>query len=145
MPIKDGDVIKVDYQGTFDDGTIFDCSEMHGKPLEFEIGAKQVIKGFEDAVKGMEKGQEKNIKLNPPEAYGDYDPQLVKKIPKDKIPPGQEIKSGMILGVALANGTQIPAKVVEVTEKSVSIDLNHPLAGKTLNFKVKIVDINFLN
>ena len=71
----------------------------------------------------MDKGQEKTIKLKPSEAYGDPNPQLVKKIPKDKLPPGQEVKAGMILGVGLANGAQIPAKVVEVSETLVWVKI----------------------
>ena len=99
MAIKKGDKIKVDYTGKFDDGTVFDTSE--GKqPLEFEAGSGMVIKGFDDAVIGMEKGQEKDIKLTPKEAYGDPNPQMVQKIPRDKLPPGQEPKPGMMLPLA---------------------------------------------
>lgn len=142
MQIKNGDKVKIEYTGTFEDGTVFDSSEKHDKPLEFEVGAKQVIKGFEDAVIGMEKGQEKDIKLQPEEAYGNQNPELIKKVPKDKLPKEQEIKEGMVLGVGLSNGAQIPARVLSVTDSEVTIDLNHPLAGKILNFKVKVVDIN---
>lgn len=142
MPIKNGDKVKIEYTGTLEDGTIFDSSEKHGKPLEFEIGAKQVIKGFENAIIGMEKGQEKEIKLQPEEAYGNQNPELIKKIPKDKLPKDQDVKPGMILGIGLSNGAQIPGRVVEVSETDVSIDLNHSLAGKALNFKIKVVDIN---
>ena len=76
MPVKNGDKIKVEYQGTLDDGTLFDSSESHGGPLEIEIGAGQIIPGFENAVIGMEKGEEKEIKLQPQEAYGEHNPDL---------------------------------------------------------------------
>jgi len=140
MPVEKGNRVKVEYTGTFDDGTVFDASEKHGKPLEFEAGGKQVIKGFDDALIGMEKGQEKQIKLAPKDAYGDPNPELVKKVPRDKLPEG-ELKPGMMLGVGLPTGQQVPAMITEVSDSEVTIDLNHPLAGKTLNFKIKVVDI----
>jgi FKBP-type peptidyl-prolyl cis-trans isomerase 2 len=142
MPIKEGDKVKVEYTGTLEDGTVFDSSEKHGKPLEFEVGAKQLIKGFEDAVVGMEKGEEKEITLQPSEAYGDNNPQLIKEVPKEKLPQDKEVKPGMMLLMGLPNGAQVPARITEVTEKTVKIDLNHPLAGKVLNFKIKIVDFS---
>ena len=140
MPIKNGDKVKVEYKGTLDDGTVFDSSEKHGEPLEFEIGAEQIIPGFENAVMGMENGEEKEFKLDATEAYGDRNPQLVQKIPKDQLP--QEVVTGMMLVVALPNGSQIPVKVTEVTDGWVTIDMNHPLAGEALNFKIKIVDVS---
>ncbi|MCK4521880.1 MAG: peptidylprolyl isomerase [Nanoarchaeota archaeon] len=140
MAIKKGDKVKVEYTGTLDDGTVFDTSE--GKqPLEFEAGAGQLIKGFDEAIMGMEKGEEKEIKLTPEKAYGDHNPELIKKIPRDKIPvpEGKEIKPGMMLALGTPDGKQIPAKITEVTDKEITIDLNHPLAGKNLNFKVKVI------
>ncbi len=140
MPIKKGDKVKVDYTGTFDDGNVFDTSE--GKqPIEFEVGSGQLIKGFDEAVVGMEKGQEKEIKLNPSEAYGDVNPELVKKIPRDKLSKEQEIKPGMVLGMGTPDGKQIPVRVTYADDKEITIDLNHPLAGKNLNFRIKVVDI----
>ncbi|MBW2977534.1 peptidylprolyl isomerase [Candidatus Woesearchaeota archaeon] len=143
MPVKEGDKVKVEYEGKLDDGTVFDSSEKHGgKPLEFQIGSKQVIPGFEKALIGMEKGEEKEIKLKPAEAYGDPNPELVKKIPKDKLPTDKELKPGMMLSIGLPTGQQIPARITEIGDKEVTIDLNHPLAGKNLNFKLKVVDIS---
>jgi peptidylprolyl isomerase len=140
MPIKNGDKVKVEYNGTLDDGTVFDSSDKHGEPLEFEIGAGQIIPGFEDAVMGMENGDEKEFQLEASDAYGDRNPQLVQKIPRDQMP--NEIEQGMVLVVGLPNGAQIPVKVTEVTNEWVTIDLNHPLAGENLNFKIKIVDVS---
>lgn len=142
MAIKKGNKVKADYTGTFDDGEVFDSSTHgdHSHPLEFTAGEGQVIKGFDDAVIGMEKGQEKNIKIKPLEAYGDVNPQLMQKIPRDKIAPGQEVKPGMIVGIGTPDGQQFPAKIAEVTDTQITLDLNHPLAGKTLNFKIKIID-----
>lgn len=141
MAVKDGDKIKVEYTGTLEDGSVFDSSKTHNEPLEFEVGGGQIIKGFDDAVKGMGKGDEKDIKLKPADAYGDPNPQLVQKVPKDQLPKEAEVKVGMTLGMSLPNGQQIPARVTEVEDTEVTIDINHPLAGKTLNFKIKVVDI----
>ncbi len=141
MPIKKGDKIKVEYEGTLDDGTVFDSTEKHGKPLEFEVGAGQVIKGFDEAVIGMEKGEEKTVKIEPKDAYGEHNPELVKKVPKEVIKSDVEIKPGMFLIMTAPDGRQFPALVKEITDKEIVLDLNHPLAGKTLNFRIKIIDI----
>ena len=134
MAIKKGDKIKLET------GEIFDSSEKQGQPMEFEVGNGQLIKGFEEAVIGMEKGEEKEVTLESKDAYGDPNPQLIKTVPRDKIGIDQELKPGQILGVALPNGAQFPAKIVEVDEKEVKLDMNHPLAGKKLIFKIKIVE-----
>lgn len=142
MPVKKGDKIKVEYEGKLEDGTVFDSSEKHGQPLEFEVGAGQLIKGFDSAVIGMEKGEEKEITLQPGEAYGEPNPQLKQKMPKDNLPKDKEVKVGMVLVAALPNGQQIPAKIVEIGENDITVDLNHPLAGKKLVFKIKVLEIN---
>jgi|TARA_B100002003_G_C13887973_1_gene433172 FKBP-type peptidyl-prolyl cis-trans isomerase 2 len=140
MTVKKGDKIKVEYTGSFDGGEVFDTSE--GKaPLEFEAGSGMVIKGFDEAVIGMKVGEEKEVKIASKEAYGDPNPELVKKIPRDKLPPEQEPKPGMMLGMATPDGKQIPARITAVDDKEITIDLNHPLAGKNLNFKIKIAEI----
>tara|TARA_Y100000310_G_scaffold333235_1_gene410367 strand:- start:555 stop:989 length:435 start_codon:yes stop_codon:yes gene_type:complete len=138
--VEKGNKVKVDYTGSFEDGNVFDTSE--GKqPLEFEVGSGQVIKGFDEALIGMEKGEEKEVKIESKDAYGDPNPELVKKIPRDKLPPEQEPKAGMMLAMATPDGRQIPARITEVGDKEITIDINHPLAGKTLLFKLKVVDI----
>jgi len=141
MIVKKGNKVKVDYTGTFDDGVVFDASEKHGQPLEFEVGTGQVIKGFDDAVLGMKKGEEKKIVISAAEAYGEVRRELHKKVPRAQLPQDQEPKVGMILAVGLPNGQQFPARIVEVTKEDVTIDLNHPLAGKTLHFKIKVAEI----
>ena len=143
MTVKKGDKVKIEYEGKLDDGTVFDSSEKHGHPFEFEAGAGQVIPGFDKAVDGMKKGEEKEVKIESKDAYGEPNPELVKKIPRDQLPKDKEIKPGMILGVGLPTGQQIPAKITDVDDKEVTIDMNHPLAGKNLNFKIKVVGIDF--
>ncbi|MBD3354976.1 peptidylprolyl isomerase [Candidatus Woesearchaeota archaeon] len=140
MSVKKGDKIKVEYTGKLENGQVFDTSE--GKqPLEFEVGAGKIIKGFDNAVIGMKKGEEKEITLKPEEAYGDPNPKLLQKIPREKLPEGKEPKQGMMLAMKTPDGRQVPVKIKEVSDKDITIDLNHPLAGKTLNFKIKVVDI----
>jgi FKBP-type peptidyl-prolyl cis-trans isomerase 2 len=141
MPIKKGDKIKVEYVGTLEDGTVFDSTETHGEPIEFEVGSGQLITGFDSAVVGMKKGEEKEITLEPCDAYGDANPELVKKIPKDQLPKNEEMQPGMMLMLTLPNNTQFTAQVSEVEDDTVTLDLNHPLAGKTLTFKIKIIDV----
>jgi FKBP-type peptidyl-prolyl cis-trans isomerase 2 len=140
MEIKEGSKIKVEYEGRFEDGTVFDASEKHGQPLEFEAGAGMVVPGFDKAVIGMKVGEEKEIKLQPEEAYGQPNPQAVQKVPKEKFPA--EAKEGMMIGIPLPNGQQIPAKIQKIEEKEVTLDMNHPMAGKVLIFKIKIVSVD---
>ena len=141
MVVKKGDKVKIEYTGTLDDGSVFDSSEKQGKHLEFEIGTGKVIKGFENAIVGMEKEGEKEITLKPGDAYGDHNPQMIKEIPKDQIPADKELKPGMILVMGLPNGMQLPGKIIEVNESTIKVDMNHPLSGKTLHFKLKVAEI----
>jgi len=139
--VAKGNKIKVEYTGTLEDGTVFDSSKKHNSPLEFIVGEGQLIKGFDDAVIGMKIGEEKEITLPPEEAYGQHNPEFVRDMPKNMFPENQEIKPGMIFMVDLQDGRQLPVRVTNVTEENVTIDLNPPLAGKTLIFKIKIVEI----
>jgi FKBP-type peptidyl-prolyl cis-trans isomerase 2 len=141
MMIKKGDTIKVDYTGTFDDGTVFDSSQSHGQPLEFKVGSGQLIAGFDNAVIGMKKDQEKQIKLQPAEAYGEHNPKMIQKVPKEHFPKEQAPKKGMMLAVGFPDGRKLPALITDVTEKEITLDFNHPMAGKVLNFRIKVVDI----
>ena len=139
--IKKGDKVKVEYIGSLEDGTIFDSSEKHNTPLEFVVGAGQLIKGFDSAVVGMKEGEEKEITIPPEEAYGSHNPEFVKDMPRNMFPKDQEIQPGMSFIVDLQDGRKIQVRVSKVSEDAVTIDLNPPLAGKTLIFKIKIVEI----
>ena len=139
--VKQGDLIKVEYEGKLENGTVFDASKLHDAPLQFEAGSGQMIKGFDDAVLGMKEGEEKEETLQPAEAYGQINPSLLKKVPQSQLPLGQKIEKGMVLDIGLPTGQKIPARVVEVTLNDITIDLNHPLAGKVLKFKIKVVAI----
>lgn len=142
MPIQKGNKVKLEYEGKLDSGEVFDSSEKHGKPLEFTIGEGHVIPGFENAVIGMEKNQEKQVKIPPKDAYGEKKEELMKKIPKQQLPEDarDKVQPGMTLGMQTPQGQQIPVKVAEVSQDDITLDLNHPLAGQTLNFNLKVVD-----
>lgn len=140
MVVEDGKIVKVHYTGTLDDGTVFDSSE--GKePLQFTVGEGKVIKGFDLAVKEMNLDEEKEIHIKSEDAYGDTRAELIKQVPRDQLPKEQEPQVGMILGVGMPNGQQIPARITAVNDTEVTIDLNHPLAGKNLNFKLKLIEV----
>ena len=141
MPVKKGDKVKVEYEGLLEDGSFFDSSKDHGGPLEFVVGTGQVIKGFDDAVVGMVKGQEARVRIEPAEAYGERDPQLIRDIPKERLPE-QELKPGMIVGMQLPDGRTIPGKIMELTETGAKVDFNNELAGKALIFSLKLVDFS---
>lgn len=137
MVVNKGDKIKVEYEGKIENGEVFDSSEKHGKPLEFEAGAGNVVKGFDDAVIGMEVGEEKEVTIKPKDAYGEKTDEAVQKVPLRMMPPGIEV--GTELEVPLEDGQTMPATVVEIRRDIVKIDMNHPLAGQTLVFKIKII------
>ncbi|RLF51298.1 MAG: peptidylprolyl isomerase [Thermoplasmata archaeon] len=139
--VKKGDRVKVEYVGTLEDGTIFDSSDRHETPLEFTVGAGELIKGFDDAVVGMKKDEEKEVKIEPKDAYGEHNPEFVKEMPREYFPEDREIKPGMVFLINLQDGRQIPVRVSKVSDDTVTIDLNPPLAGKTLFFKIKVVEI----
>lgn len=141
MAAKNGDLVRIDYEGSLDDGAVFDSSAKHGKPLEFRMGEGRVIKGFESAVMGMKVGDEKKVVIQPCDAYGERNPQLVKKVPRSQMPPQPEPAVGMVLVLTTPEGMQFPAVITEVSGGVVTIDLNHPMAGKVLHFKIKLIEI----
>lgn len=142
MAAKTGNKVKVEYVGKLDDGSVFDSSEDHGKPLEFEVGSGHVIKGFDDAILGMNEGDEKEFTIQPAEAYGQHDPTLVQKVPREVFPQEADLTAGLLFEAGLPTGEKVPAMITAVDEGIVTVDLNHPLAGKTLNFKIKLKEIS---
>ena len=141
MAINKGDKVVLEYEGKLENGEVFDSSERAGQPLEFTAGEGKVIKGFDDAVIGMKKGEEKEFSIKPEEAYGPIRDELKKEVPKNAVKADKELQEGMILVMATPEGQQIPLRIGEVKEDTVVLDMNHPLAGKTLNFKIKIIDV----
>nr|WP_321498565.1 peptidylprolyl isomerase [uncultured Methanolobus sp.] len=140
MAIKDGDTIKISYTGTLDDGTVFDSSENHDAPLEFKVGSGQVISGFDEAVKGMEVGEEKTFRIEAADAYGEPNPAMMQTVPRSMLQCDTEITAGTTIVVGTADGQQMPARISEVTDETLTLDMNHPLAGKALTFSIKVVE-----
>jgi FKBP-type peptidyl-prolyl cis-trans isomerase 2 len=140
MAVKKGEWIKVEYEGTFDDGTIFDSTQMNGgTPLKFQVGMGQLIKGFDNSVIDKDLGDEYSIRLEPSEAYGERKEGMTQGVPKAQFPKGVDLQPGLMLMVMGPQG-QMPASIKSIGDDEVVIDLNHPMAGKVLNFKIKIVE-----
>jgi peptidylprolyl isomerase len=135
--IKTGDTISVDYTGKFDNGETFDTSKGRA-PLKFTVGAGQLIPGFDAAVIGMQTGDTKTVTIEPAEGYGEHDPQRVTNMPRSSVPEGMEVQVGMAVQLSDQAGNPIPAMITELTDENVVLDLNHPLAGKTLTFDIEI-------
>jgi peptidylprolyl isomerase len=137
--IDDGKKVRIHYTGTLNDGTQFDSSAGRD-PLEFETGAGRVIPGFDSAVRDMEIGGKKTVTIPSAEAYGEAREEMIGDIPKDRFPAEMELSVGMPLQMM---GPQGPMAVVvkEIKEDAVTIDANHPLAGKDLTFELELVEI----
>jgi len=137
---KAGDTVRIHYTGTLDDGTQFDSSAGRD-PLEFAVGSGQVIPGFDRAVEGMGVGENKTVKIAPEEGYGERHEQLVQDVPKSAQPEDIDPQIGMRLQASGPDGRVMQLVVTEVAEESITVDGNHPLAGKTLNFEIELVEI----
>ncbi len=137
---KTGDTVKVHYTGRLDDDTVFDTSR--GKsPLKFTIGEGNLIKGFEKGLIGMEVGEKKNLVIPPEEAYGQNDEKLTTKVSRSHLPDSVHPAIGMQLQVKQKDGSIFMVWITGMDEETVTLDANHPLAGKTLNFDVELTDI----
>lgn len=135
-----GDKVKIHYTGTLEDGSQFDSSKGRD-PLEFQIGSGQVIPGFDKAVEGMAVGDTKSVSIAPEDAYGPRNEQAIQEVPKSALPPELVPVEGMSLQAQSQDQQPIQLTVVEVKDDSITVDANHPLAGKTLNFEISLVAI----
>lgn len=138
--VHDGDTVQVNYTGKLVDGTVFDTS-VGLEPLEFTIGSGQVIPGFEKAIIGMKVGEKKTFTVVSDEAYGPRFENLTTEISRDKIPSGIVPKVGLQLQATQANGDVVLITIIKVTDTMVTIDGNHPLAGKDLTFEIELLKI----
>jgi len=138
--VRTGDTVKMHYTGKFEDGNVFDSS-LEGKPFQFEVGAKQIIKGLDEAIVGMQPGEKKTVTVTPENGYGNYDEKLLIEMPKEKIPENISPEKGMELQLVNKQGHALPVVVKEILENSIKLDANHPLAGKVLVFDIELVEI----
>jgi FKBP-type peptidyl-prolyl cis-trans isomerase 2 len=139
--VENGKFVQIQYTGTFSNGEIFD-SNVGLDPLEFQVGSGSIISGLDKGVIGMKIDDEKEITVDPEEGYGDYNDSFVLTVPLNEMKSNFDPEPGMIISIQMENGNLIPARITSVNGDDVILDLNHPLAGKTLHFKVKILAVN---
>jgi FKBP-type peptidyl-prolyl cis-trans isomerase 2 len=139
-PAVNGNTVKVHYTGTLSDGSEFDSSE-GGEPLQFTLGANQMIPGFERAVYGMKVGQSKTVTIPMEEAYGPRNDDLIVEIQRSTLPAGSVPQVGQWLELTDASGRRTPAQIIELGQTTVTVDANHRLAGEALTFEIRMVEI----
>ena len=138
--VKNGDVVKVHYTGKLASGEQFDSSEGR-EPLEFKVGAGQMIKGFDAALPGMTKGDKKTINITPEDGYGPRSEEAIIEFPKENVPADMKLEPGMALTLSNQQGQPVPVVVVDVKEDVIVLDANHFLAGQELIFDIELVEI----
>ncbi|MEM9985317.1 MAG: peptidylprolyl isomerase [Bacteroidota bacterium] len=141
MSAQKGNNVKVHYTGRLQDGTVFDSSQGR-EPLAFQLGAGQMIPGFEAGVLGMEQGQKVTIEIPAKEAYGEHDPEMLIPFSRTQVPEGMNPKVGDNLQVQRPDGGVAQVVVHSMDEENIILDANHPLAGKTLIFDLELVELN---
>ncbi len=139
--VKAGDTVHLHYTGTLLDGTTFDSSE-GSEPLAFEVGSGQIIPGLDVAIPGMEVGDKKVVKIGADDAYGQSNPEMRQAVPREGIPADIPLEVGLQLHMQTPDGQAMPVTVVEMDEATVTLDANHPLAGKDLQFDIELVKID---
>jgi peptidylprolyl isomerase len=142
MKIEKGNKVKVHYVGTLEDGEEFDNSYKRGEPIEFTVGQGQMIKGFDDGVLDLSVGEKTTLNLSPEDAYGNVDERAFIPVEKTNFPPEFKFEVGEMVQGRTQQGMPVNAKIMEIHDNEVVLDMNHPLAGKTLNFDVEVVEIS---
>ncbi|MGD9282011.1 MAG: peptidylprolyl isomerase, partial [Desulfobacterales bacterium] len=138
--VENGQFVSVHYKGTLQNGEVFDTSEGR-HPLEVEMGAGQVLSGFEEALLGMSLNEKKVFTLDPEDAFGQKDESRIHSFPRADIPSEVNPEVGQTVALSSPQGRQVPAMITEVDDEKVVVDLNHPLAGQTLTFDIEVVGI----
>jgi FKBP-type peptidyl-prolyl cis-trans isomerase 2 len=139
--VKAGDTVAIHYTGTLTDGTTFDSSDGRD-PLEFEVGSGQIIAGLDKAIPGMVVGDKKVVEIQCEEAYGAINPENRQSVPREQIPDDIPLELGLTLQMQSPDGQHVmPVTVVEINDTEVTMDANHALAGKDLNFAIEVVSI----
>jgi peptidylprolyl isomerase len=139
--VKEGDVVKVHYTGKMVNGEQFDSS-IGREPLEFTVGAGQMIKGFDAAMPGMSLGEKKTINIAPEDGYGERSEEAIIEFPKENVPADMVLEPGMPLTLSNQAGQPVPVIVVEVKDDIIILDANHFLAGQELIFDIELVEIS---
>ena len=137
--IKDGSVVSLEYTLSDEKGQVMDTNK-DKQPMVFTQGGHQIIPGLERELTGMKVGDTKKVQVKPEDAYGPVNPGAFQEVPKDKLPP-EALKVGTILTAQGPQGQPIPVRVHEIKESTVIVDFNHPMAGKTLFFDIKILGV----
>lgn len=140
LTVSNGQVVRLEYTLRLDDGDIVDSS-VGREPLEFLSGQGQIIPGLEKALQGMSVGEERKVTVAPDEGYGEVDPDAFEEVSPDNFPKEVELEPGMSVQVSDAGGEVFEAYVAELHPDGVLLDFNHPLAGETLHFEVKVVGL----
>ncbi|RXK80335.1 peptidylprolyl isomerase [Chlorobaculum sp. 24CR] len=138
--VKKGDKVLVHYTGTYEDGTVFDSSAERD-PLEVTVGSGMVIQGFDRALVDMEPGQKKTVNIPVDEAYGPRAEELIAEIKREQVPADIPLEVGQQLQLSLADGGEAIVLIVDLTDTTVTLDANHPMAGLDLNFELELVEI----
>lgn len=136
-----GKTVRVHYEGTFNDGTVFDSSFDRGEPMEFICGAGQMIHGFDQAVANMEPGETVNVHLMPSEAYGEVNPDGILTFEISRLPGAEQVQVGQRVHLEGDNGQILPVRVTARDENTITLDANHEMAGKELNFRIELLEI----
>lgn len=135
-----GDNVKVHYEGFLEDGTLFGSSR-ETEPVEFTVGEGTLIPAFENAVVGMEEGEKKSVSMEAAEAFGERKEELVHTIGKDQLPSDIDPQIGKAIEIRTGQGDNVRVLITDVSENSLTIDANHPLAGKKISFDIELVEI----
>ena len=137
---KQGDKVRVHYTGKLEDGSVFDSSA-NRDPLEFTIGSGDLIPGFEEGVIDMDAGEKKNVTITPEQAYGPYRDEMVVEMDRKQFPADIDPEVGQQLKLSQMDGSTCIVMVKKISESSITLDANHPLAGKTLIFEIELLEI----
>jgi len=140
--VENGNTVSVHYRGTFDDGTQFDSSYDRGEPITFTVGSGQMISGFDSSIPGMSVGETKNITVSPENAYGPRVDEAVQTVPLTAFQEGSEFVPGATIQGTGPTGQPFMAKIESCDDTNVVLDFNHPMAGKSLNFEIELVNIS---
>jgi peptidylprolyl isomerase len=140
IAVAAGVAVTLEYEGTLDDGTVFDTTKGR-EPLQYVHGTGMLLQAFESQTNGMKPRDEKSFTLTAKDGYGERDEALSREFPRSQFPPNVELQEGAMLVIKSKDGQPMLVRIAKLTGESATLDFNHPLAGKTLHFKVKVVGV----